>query len=133
MFGNYGTPKAPVAPAWRGGATSSSTSTGRGNQQLAQRAREDLVSVLHPAAFDPRTQTAAEIAGPDSAEVVAQRTAHMQGRRRDESTGRNTTTSSSITRSTPASPRYAILVAERLKRQRQVGLHEFVKGLREGQ
>jgi guanylate kinase len=27
----------------------------------------------------------------------------------------------------------AILTAERLKRQRQVGLPEFVKGLREGQ
>jgi len=26
----------------------------------------------------------------------------------------------------------AIVVAERLRRERQVGLHEFVKGLREG-
>ena len=132
VFGNYyGTPKAPVVSALAQGRDILFDIDWQGTQQLAQSAREDLVSVfiLPPSTreLEQRLKSRAQ----DSAEVVA----HRMAKAADEMShwaeydyiivNHNIESSVAQVRS--------ILIGERLKRQRQVGLHEFVKGLREGQ
>ena len=132
VFGNYyGTPKAPVVSALAQGRDILFDIDWQGSQQLAQSAREDLVSVfiLPPSTreLEQRLKSRAQ----DSAEVVA----HRMAKAADEMShwaeydyiivNHNIESSVAQVRS--------ILIGERLKRQRQVGLHEFVKGLREGQ
>ena len=132
VFGNYyGTPKAPVVSALAQGRDILFDIDWQGTQQLAQSAREDLVSVfiLPPSTreLEQRLKSRAQ----DSAEVVA----HRMAKAADEMSHWaeydyiivNHDIESSVAQVRP------ILIAERLKRQRQVGLHEFVKGLREGQ
>lgn len=132
VFGNYyGTPKAPVASALARGRDILFDIDWQGTQQLAQSAREDLVSVfiLPPSTreLEQRLKSRAQ----DSAEVVAQRMAKAA----DEMSHWAEYDYIIVNHEIDASVAQvrAILVAERLKRQRQVGLHEFVKGLREGQ
>ncbi len=132
VFDNYyGTPKGPVEAALRRGQDVLFDIDWQGTQQVAQAARDDLVSVfiLPPSTreLEQRLKSRAQ----DSAEVVARRMAKAA----DEMShwaeydyiivNRDIETSVTQVRS--------VLTAERLKRQRQVGLPEFVKGLREGQ
>jgi guanylate kinase len=126
----YGTPRAPVEESLRAGRDVLFDIDWQGTQQLAQAAREDLVSVfiLPPstAALEQRLKTRAQ----DSAEVVAKRMAkaadEMSHWAEYDYIIVNDDLEISIQRVR------AILLAERLKRKRQVGLAEFVKGLREG-
>jgi guanylate kinase len=127
----YGTPRKPVERLLANGRDVLFDIDWQGTQQLGQAAREDLVSVfiLPPSmrALEQRLKTRAQ----DSAEVVAKRMAKAS----DEMSHWfeydyiivNEELELSIARVR------AILVAERLKRMRQIGLAEFVKGLREGQ
>jgi guanylate kinase len=126
----YGTPRAAVEQSLAAGRDVLFDIDWQGTQQLAQSARADLVSVfiLPPTigALEQRLKTRAQ----DSAEVVARRMAkaadEMSHWAEYDYIIVNDDLEISIQRVR------AILLAERLKRYRQVGLAEFVNGLREG-
>ena len=132
VFGHdYGTPKEPVEAALASGRDVLFDIDWQGTQQLVENARDDLVAVfiLPPstAELERRLRERAQ----DSDEVVAERMAKAADEMShwpeydyivvnhdiEESVGRV----------------HAILVAERLRRERQLGLADFVKRLREGQ
>ena len=126
----YGTPAAPVMEALEGGQDVLFDIDWQGTQQLAERARADLVSVfiLPPSTseLEKRLRGRAQ----DSAEVVANR----MRRAPDEMSHYPEYDYIIVNREIEESIEMAmaILKAERLKRARQTGLGEFVKGLREG-
>jgi len=131
VFGHYyGTPAAPVMEALEGGQDVLFDIDWQGTQQLAERARADLVSVfiLPPSTseLEKRLRGRAQ----DSAEVVANR----MRRAPDEMSHYPEYDYIIVNREIEESIEMAmaILKAERLKRARQTGLGEFVKGLREG-
>ncbi len=132
VFDNYyGTPRGPVEAERAEGRDVLFDVDWQGAQQLEQNAGEDLVGifVLPPstAELDRRLHGRAQ----DSDEVVASRMAKAA----DEMSHWdaydyiivNNDVEDSVTKV------QAILQAERLRRKRQTGLAEFVKGLREGQ
>jgi guanylate kinase len=132
VFDNYyGTPAAPVQAEIEAGRDVLFDIDWQGTQQLAEKAREDLVRVfiLPPSMIEleHRLETRAQ----DSAEVVAKRMAKAA----DEMTHYAEYDYIIINHDVEASvsQALAILKAERLKRDRRVGLGEFVKGLRQGQ
>ncbi|MBT5107611.1 MAG: guanylate kinase [Rhodospirillaceae bacterium] len=131
VFDNYyGTPSGPVLDVLASGRDILFDIDWQGTQQLAEKAGDDLVSIfiLPPSMMDleHRLKTRAQ----DSAEVVARRMAKAS----DEVTHYaeydyiivNYDIADSVAKVS------AILMAERLRRERQVGLGEFVKGLRQG-
>ena len=131
VFENYyGTPRAPVEDALGQGKDVLFDIDWQGTQQLAESAREDLVTVfiLPPStrALEDRLTSRAQ----DPPEVVAQR----MSKAADEMSHYpeydyvivNETLEQSV-----AQVR-AILMAERAKRDRLMGLSEFVSGLRAG-
>ena len=129
VFDNYyGTPKAAVEAALASGRDVLFDIDWQGTQQLAQNARADLVSVfvLPPslAELERRLRGRAQ----DAEEVVAKRMAkagdEMSHWREYDYILVNTEVSRSVAAVT------AILEAERLKRDRQVGMHDFVTQLR---
>jgi guanylate kinase len=131
VFGNYyGTPKEPVEKALCAGRDVLFDIDWQGTQQLKASARADLVSVfiLPPstAELEKRLRTRAQ----DSAKVVAERMAkaadEMSHWAEYDYIIVNRDVNESVARVD------AILAAERLRRDRQVGLSDFVKGLREG-
>jgi len=103
----------------------------QGTQQLAEKARDDLVAVfvLPPSTreLEKRLRTRAQ----DSDVVVAQRMAKAA----DEMSHWPEYDYVVVNRDLEESVRevQSILAAERLRRDRQIGLGEFVKALREGQ
>jgi len=132
VFDNYyGTPRAPVEEELAKGHDVLFDVDWQGAQQLEQNAGDDLVGIfiLPPstAELERRLHGRAQ----DSDEVVAVRMAQAA----DEMSHWdaydyiivNDDGEDSVTRV------QAILQAERLRRKRQTGLAEFVKGLREGQ
>ncbi len=132
VFDNYyGTPREPVEAELAEGRDVLFDVDWQGAQQLEQNARDDLVGIfiLPPstAELDRRLHGRAQ----DSDEVVASRMAQAA----DEMSHWdaydyiivNSDLEDSVTKV------QAILQAERLRRKRQTGLAEFVKGLREGQ
>jgi guanylate kinase len=132
VFDNYyGTPKAPVFEALRAGKDVLFDIDWQGTQQLAQNARGDLVSifVLPPSTkeLERRLNTRAQ----DSAEVVTKRMSRaadeMSHYREYDYIIVNHVVEESVAEV------QAILAAERLRRDRQVGLEDFVRALREGQ
>ena len=132
VFGNYyGTPAAPVLKELEAGRDVLFDIDWQGTQQLVEKAREDLVRVfiLPPTMveLEHRLETRAQ----DSAAVVEKRMAKAA----DEMTHYAEYDYIIINRDVESSvsQALAILKAERLKRGRQVGLGEFVKGLRHGQ
>lgn len=132
VFDNYyGTPSAPVMAELEAGRDVLFDIDWQGTQQLAEKAREDLVRVfiLPPTMveLEHRLETRAQ----DSADVVAKRMAKAA----DEMTHYAEYDYIIINRDVNSSVSHAlaILQAERLKRDRQIGLGEFVKGLRQGQ
>ncbi len=131
VFGNYyGTPRAAVEEALSGGSDVIFDIDWQGAQQLSQVAGGDLVRVfiLPPSTEElgRRLQTRAE----DSEEVVASRMAKAA----DEMSHWDAYDFIVINEDLEDSVAQVqtILAAERLRRQRQVGLSEFVKRLREG-
>lgn len=132
VFDNYyGTPRAPVEAALNSGRDMLFDIDWQGTQQLQQHLPQDLVRVfiLPPSTreLERRLQTRAQ----DSAAVVAKR----MGKAADELSHWPEYDYVLVNRDLEETVRQvqAILQAERLRRERQVGLHEFVKALREGQ
>ena len=132
VFGNYyGTPKGPVMEALRQGRDVLFDIDWQGTQQLAEHAADDLVRVfiLPPstAELERRLHTRAQ----DSNDVVAQR----MEKAADEMSHYFEYDWVIVNRSLQESLGQvrAILTSERLRRRRQTGLSDFVKGLREGQ
>ncbi len=132
VFDNYyGTPRQPVERALAAGRDVLFDIDWQGTQQLAQAARTDLVSVfiLPPSTeeLERRLRTRAQ----DSDDVVARRMADAAG----EMSHWAEYDYIIVNRDLDESVRcvYAILIAERLRRHRQVGLTDFVKALRQGQ
>ena len=130
VFDNYyGTPAAPVEALLSGGRDVLFDIDWQGTQQLAEQARDDLVSVfiLPPSMVElgRRLESRAQ----DSAQVVALRMAKAA----DEMTHYAEYDYIVINRDVAQSvaQTLAILQAERLRRDRQIGLGEFVKGLRQ--
>ncbi len=132
VFGNYyGTPRQPVEDAMAAGKDVLFDIDWQGTQQLAQNARGDLVSIfiLPPSTkeLERRLNTRAQ----DSAEVVTKRMSRaadeMSHYREYDYIIVNHVVEESV------AAVQAILAAERLRRDRQVGLEEFVRALREGQ
>lgn len=127
----YGTPRAPVMQALARGRDVLFDIDWQGTQQLAENAPEDLVSVfvLPPSTreLERRLKSRAQ----DSADVVSQRMAQAANELSHWAEYDYVIVNSDI----EASVRQvqAILQAERLRRERLVGLHEYVKALREGQ
>jgi guanylate kinase len=127
----YGTPMAPVTKALEAGRDVLFDIDWQGTQQLAEKARDDLVSVfvLPPSTGELERRLRAR--AQDSDEVVAGRMA----RAADEMSHWREYDYIIVNRDIEESVQavQAVLSAERFRRDRQIGLHEFVKGLREGQ
>jgi guanylate kinase len=131
VFANYyGTPKAPVDEALADGRDVLFDIDWQGTQQLRDKGRADLVTVfiLPPSTRDleKRLLTRAQ----DPKEVVAQRMAKAADEMSHWAEYDYVVVNSDI--ATSLSNLKAILTAERLKRERLVGMSGFVKGLREG-
>ena len=126
----YGTPRARVEEVLSGGGDVLFDIDWQGTQQIADAARDDLVSVfiLPPSIreLERRLLSRAQ----DSAEVVAQRMSkaseEISHYREYDYIIVNHDLEESVAKVR------AILTAERLKRDRQLGLTDFVKQLREG-
>jgi len=127
----YGTPKAPVVEALREGRDVLFDIDWQGTQQLAQRAREDLVRIfiLPPSMAELRRRL--ESRASDSAEVVDARMAKANDEISHWAEYDYVIVNHDMVESLARV--HSILAAERLKRERQTGLIEFVKGLRDGQ
>ncbi|MEE8516019.1 MAG: guanylate kinase [Alphaproteobacteria bacterium] len=132
VFGNYyGTPRAPVEKSLSEGRDVLFDIDWQGTQQLKENAGEDLVSVflLPPSTteLEKRLKTRAQ----DSDEVVAKRMALSTNEMSHWPEYDYIIVNDELDNSTVAVQ--AILAAERNRRDRLVGLADFVKGLREGQ
>jgi len=132
VFGHYyGSPRQPIAQALASGRDVLFDIDWQGTQQLREAARDDLVSVfvLPPstAELERRLRGRAQ----DPPEVVAQRMAKAA----DEMTHYEEYDYIVVNRELEQSvvAVQAVLSAERHRRHRQIGLNEFVKGLRAGQ
>ena len=131
VFGNYyGTPRAAVEEAVAAGRDVLFDIDWQGTQQLRDKGRADLVTVfiLPPSTRDleKRLLTRAQ----DPKEIVAQRMAKAADEMSHWPEYDYVLVNSDI--ATSLSNLKAILTSERLKRERQVGMSGFVKGLREG-
>jgi guanylate kinase len=126
----YGTPRAPVEAALKSGRDVLFDIDWQGTQQLKEKGRDDLVTVfiLPPSTRDleRRLITRAQ----DSPDIVAQRMAKAADEMSHWAEYDYTIINRDI--ATSLMELKSILTAERLKRERQIGLSNFVKALREG-
>jgi len=123
----YGTPRRPVEKALRGGRDVLFDIDWQGTQQLREKARDDLVSVfiLPPTAkeLERRLQRRAQ----DSHDIIGARMAKAAGEMSHWPEYDYVIVNRDIDKAF-AEVR-AILAAERLKRERQIGLSSFVREL----
>ncbi len=127
----YGTPSEPVEKALNQGRDVLFDIDWQGTQQLAQTARDDLVSVF---ILPPSTQVLErrlESRAQDSTVVVARRMAQAAQEISHWAEYDYIVVNDDVTRCTYVVN--AILIAERKRLERQSGLLDFVKRLREGQ
>jgi len=127
----YGTPRAPVEAALAAGRDVLFDIDWQGTQQLAENARDDLVSVFVLPPSTRELERRLKARAQDSDKVVSGR----MSKAADEMSHWAEYDYVIVNNDIPDSVRQtqAILQAERLRRDRQIGLHEFVKALREGQ
>ncbi len=126
----YGTPKAPVLSVLEQGRDVMFDIDWQGTQQIAESAKDDVVRVfILPPSTQELERRLIERAQ-DSAEVVARRMAKAS----DEMSHYPEYDWVIVNRDFEESVESvrAILASERLRRRRQVGVGEFVKGLRDG-
>lgn len=131
VFGNmYGTPREPVEMTLRAGGDILFDIDWQGTQQLAEKARDDLVSIfILPPSAQELERRLINRAQDDAAEIK-----NRMGKAADEMSHWaeydyvivNNDISESVVRVR------SILESERLKRRRQEGLSDFVKRLQEG-
>ena len=129
VFDNYyGTPKAPVEAALSAGSDVLFDIDWQGTQQLRQNARADLVSIfiLPPSVADLETRLRSR--AQDSDDVIHARMSKAADEMSHWPEYDYIVVNTDLDRSVGAVA--SILAAERLKRDRQVGLADFVKGLR---
>ena len=131
VFGNfYGTPRGPVEAALSKGQDVLFDVDWQGTQQLEESAGKDLVSIfiLPPstAELERRMTTRAQ----DSEDVVRSRMAKAADEMSHFQEYQYVIVNHDVSESVVEVQ--SILRAERLKRARQIGLHEFVTNLREG-
>jgi len=131
VFDNYyGTPATPVMEALDSGQDVLFDIDWQGTQQIEEKAGEDLVSVfiLPPSTVDLERRLKKRAQDPP--EVVARRMSKAS----DEMSHYAEYDYIIVNRDIEESVRNvtAILAAERLRRERMIGLGEFVKGLRSG-
>lgn len=127
----YGTPRDPVEQALSSGKDVLFDIDWQGTQQLAEKAREDLVSVfiLPPSTVELERRLIAR--AQDSAEVVAFRMNKAADEMSHWGEYDYIIVNNDLDSSVLAVEK--ILHAERLRRNRQLGLSDFVKHLRQGQ
>jgi guanylate kinase len=128
VFGyRYGTPRQPVTKALQAGRDVLFDIDWRGTQQLREKARTDLVSVfiLPPTAkeLERRLKRRAQ----DSKSVIGSRMAMAAGEMSHWDTYDYVIVNRDIDQA--LAEVCAILAAERLKRERQIGLSDFVRRL----
>jgi guanylate kinase len=131
VFGNfYGTPRQPIDEALAAGRDIVGDLDWQGTQQLAKKARADLVSVfvLPPsfAALEARLRTRAQDADPVVAGRMAQSIEEMRHWPEYDYVIVNDKIDDAVTEA------HAIVAAERLRRTRQTGLADFVDRLSAG-
>ncbi len=131
VFGNYyGTPRLPVENTLTEGRDVLFDIDWQGTQQLAEKARDDLVSVfiLPPSwrELERRLHTRAQ----DEPSEINRRMAKASDEMSHWAEYDYVIINRDINQSVAAVKE--ILNSERLKRRRQIGLAEFVKGLKEG-
>ncbi len=131
VFGNcYGTPRGPVEAALDEGRDVLFDIDWQGAQQVAEKAREDLVSVfiLPPSTeeLERRLHTRAQ----DSDDVVRARMAKAADEMSHWAEYDYIVVNQDVEASVAAVR--SILEAERLRRERRIGLHDFVEVLRRG-
>ena len=126
----YGTPREPVMQALAEGRDVLFDIDWQGTQQLRERARQDLVAVFILPPSTRELERRLRIRAQDSAEEVGRRMAKAADEMSHWAEYDYIIVNRDLERS--LAQVQAILQAERLRRERQVGLHEFVKGLREG-
>ncbi len=131
VFGNnYGTPRAPVESALEAGCDVLFDIDWQGTQQVREAAREDLVSVfiLPPSTEELERRLYAR--AQDSEEVVRGRMAKAADEMSHWAEYDYIIINDDVDKSVEQVE--AILTAERLKRERRIGLGAFVKGLQSG-
>ena len=131
VHGNYyGTPREEVEKTLKAGRDMLFDIDWQGTQQLRDKGRADLVTVfiLPPSTRDLEKRLLTR--APDPKEIVAQRMAKAANEMSHWAEYDYVVVNSDI--GTSLTNLKAILTAERLKRERQVGMSGFVKALREG-
>jgi guanylate kinase len=132
VFENYyGTPRKPVEAALAAGRDVLFDIDWQGTQQLAENAREDLVTVFVLPPSTRELERRLHARAQDSDEVVAKRMARAADEMSHWIEYDYVIVNHDVAASVDAVQH--ILAAERLKRSRQIGLGDFVKALREGQ
>ncbi|MCG8547066.1 MAG: guanylate kinase [Alphaproteobacteria bacterium] len=132
VFDNYyGTPSEPVMQALAAGRDVLFDIDWQGTQQIAEKARDDLVSVfiLPPSTLELERRLKKRAQDPP--EVVARRMSKAADEMSHYAEYDYIIVNQDIDQSVEWA--MAILMAERLRRERMAGLGEFVKGLRAGQ
>ena len=126
----YGTPSLPVEEALMAGRDMLFDIDWQGTQQLKEKGRDDLVTVfiLPPSTRDLERRLISR--AQDAPDVVARRMAKAADEMSHWAEYDYTIINKDI--GTSVMQLKAILMAERLKRERQLGLSDFVKALREG-
>ena len=131
VFSNYyGTPRGPVETALASGRDVMFDIDWQGTQQLAEKARDDLVSIfiLPPSwrELEKRLHTRGREDGHEIAKRMGKAAEEMSHWAEYDYVIVNHDLDTSV------QSVWAILCSERLKRCRQVGLSDFVKGLQQG-
>ncbi|HWM46826.1 MAG TPA: guanylate kinase [Xanthobacteraceae bacterium] len=128
VFGNsYGTPRAPVEAALEAGRDMLFDLDWQGTQQLREKARDDLVSVFVLPPSIPELERRLRSRAQDPDPVIRARMAKAGDEMSHWAEYDYVVINEDIEQS--AAQVRAILAAERLRRERQIGLTEFVRGL----
>ena len=131
VFGNrYGTPRAPVEQALAAGRDVLFDIDWQGTQQLSQKAKDDLVRVFILPPSDAELERRLHTRAQDSEEVVQKRMAKANDEISHWAEYDYVIVNDDVERA--QTQLETILAAERLKRQRQTGLVDFVKRLTSG-
>jgi guanylate kinase len=131
VFGHcYGTPRAPVMAALESGRDIISDVDWQGTQQLKDKVRDDLVSIFILPPSRSELQDRLERRAQDSADVVASRMEKAADEMSHWAEYDYVILNSDLDESVRQAR--SILIAERARRERQIGLAEFVNRLRGG-
>jgi guanylate kinase len=131
VFGNYyGTPQAPVVQALEAGRDVLFDIDWQGTQQLKERLPQDLVRVFILPPDGKTLEDRLRARDQDAPDVVAKRMAEAAGQISHWAEYDYVVVNSDI--ETSHANLIAILTAERLKRERQLGLSAFVRGVLTG-